>query len=84
MRASSPSPRIGHRYAENGNFVNPTIPIDDGAASITGRSILNDRAVVPEAQEHIPVTEDIRALRAAPNTLGDGFVESISDSTLSP
>ena len=73
--------RIGHRD-QNGNFVNPTVPIDDGAAMITGRSILNDRAVVPEAQEHIPLTENIRALRAALNTLGDGFVESLSDATL--
>ena len=73
--------RVGHRD-QNGNFVNPTVPIDDGAASIAGRSIVNDRAVVPEAQEHIPVTEDIRALRAALNTLGDGFVEAIDDSTL--
>src|SRR6202166_1443126 len=73
--------RIGHRD-ENGNFVNPTVPIDDGAASIVGRSILNDRAVVPQAQEHIPVTENIRALRAALNTLGDGFVEAVDDSTL--
>jgi CxxC motif-containing protein (DUF1111 family) len=73
--------RIGHHDA-NGNFVNPTVPIDDGAAQITGRSILNDRAVVPEAQEHIPATEDIRALRAALPTLGDGFVEAIDDDTL--
>ena len=73
--------RIGHRD-ENGNFVNPTVPIDDGAASIAGRSIVNDRAVVPQAQEHIPATENIRALRAALNTLGDGFVEAIDDSTL--
>lgn len=73
--------RIGHRD-ENGNFVNPVVPIDDGAATIQGRSILNDRAVVPEAQEHIPVTENIRALRAALNTLGDGFVEAIDDRTL--
>ena len=73
--------RVGHSDA-NGNFVNPTVPINDGAASIAGRSIINDRAVVPEAQEHIPVTEDIRALRAALNTLGDGFVEAIDDSTL--
>jgi CxxC motif-containing protein (DUF1111 family) len=73
--------RIGHRD-ENGKFVNPNVPIDDGAASIADRSILNDRAVVPEAQEHIPVTENIRALRAALNTLGDGFVEAIDDSTL--
>jgi CxxC motif-containing protein (DUF1111 family) len=73
--------RVGHLDA-NGNFVNPTVPIDDGAATITGRSVINDRAVVPGAQEHIPLTENIRALRAALNTLGDGFVEAIDDSTL--
>jgi CxxC motif-containing protein (DUF1111 family) len=73
--------RVGHNDA-NGNFVNPTVLINDGANSITGRSIINDRAVVPQAQEHIPVTENIRALRAALNTLGDGFVEAIDDSTL--
>jgi CxxC motif-containing protein (DUF1111 family) len=73
--------RIGHRDG-NGNFVNPTVPINDGAASIAGRSIVNDRAVVPQAQEHIPVSENIRALRAALNTLGDGFVEAIDDNTL--
>jgi Di-haem oxidoreductase, putative peroxidase len=54
----------------------------DGANSIAGRSIINDRAVVPQAQEHIPVTENIRALRAALNTLGDGFVEAIDGSML--
>ena len=73
--------RVGHHDA-NGNFVNPTIPIDDGASSISGRSLVNDRAVVPEAQEHVPDTENIRALRAALNTLGDGFVEAINDNTL--
>src|SRR5258708_12348171 len=73
--------RVGHLDAD-GNFVNPTVPIDGGAASISGRSLLNDRAVLPAAQEHIPVTENVRALRAALNTLGDGFVEAIDDSTL--
>ena len=73
--------RVGHLDA-NGNFVNPTVPISDGADSISGRSLINDRAVVPEAQEHIPATENIRALRAALNTLGDGFVEAIDDATL--
>jgi CxxC motif-containing protein (DUF1111 family) len=73
--------RVGHRDA-NRNFVNPTVPINGGADQIGGRSIVNDRAVIPEAQEHIPVTENIRALRAALNTLGDGFVEAIDDSTL--
>jgi CxxC motif-containing protein (DUF1111 family) len=73
--------RVGHRDA-NGDFVNPTVPINDGADTITGRSIIDDRAVLPEAQEHIPAGENIRALRAALNTLGDGFVEAIDDNTL--
>jgi CxxC motif-containing protein (DUF1111 family) len=73
--------RVGHLDA-NGNFVNPTVPINDGANTISGRSIINDRAVIPQAQEHIPATENIRALRAALNTLGDGFVEAIDDATL--
>jgi CxxC motif-containing protein (DUF1111 family) len=72
--------RVGH--AVNGVFVNPTVPIDDGAATITGRSILNDRAVVPEAQEKVPTTENLHELRAALITLGDGFVEAVADSTL--
>jgi CxxC motif-containing protein (DUF1111 family) len=73
--------RIGHNDA-NGNFVNPTIFINDGKNTITGRSIVNDRAIGPQAQEHIPATENIRTLRAALNTLGDGFVEAIDDQTL--
>ena len=55
--------RVGHLDA-NGNFVNPTISINDGMTTIMGRSIVNDRAICPQAQEHIPATENIRALRA--------------------
>jgi CxxC motif-containing protein (DUF1111 family) len=73
--------RVGHNDA-NGNFVNPTIVINDGQNTITGRSIVNDRAIGPQAQEQIPATENIRTLRAALNTLGDGFVEAIDDNTL--
>ena len=73
--------RVGHNDA-NGNFVNPTIFINDGKDTITGRSIVNDRAIGPEAQEHVPASENIRTLRAALNTLGDGFVEAIDDGTL--
>src|SRR6202011_3386879 len=73
--------RAGHKDA-NGNFVAATVPINDGANTIANRSIINDRALIPQAQEHIPDTENIRALRAALNTLGDGFVEAINDSTL--
>src|SRR3984893_17835723 len=73
--------RAGHNDA-NGNFVAATVPINDGANTIANRSIINDRALIPQAQEHVPDTENIRALRAALNTLGDGFVEAIDDSTL--
>jgi CxxC motif-containing protein (DUF1111 family) len=73
--------RVGHLDSA-GNFVNPTVPINHGHDSIGGRSIVNDRALIPEAQEHIPDTETIRALRATLSTLGDGFVEAIDDKTL--
>jgi hypothetical protein len=64
--------RAGH-LDKDGNFVAATVPINDGASTIANRSIINDRALIPQAQEHIPDTENIRALRAALNTLGDGF-----------
>jgi CxxC motif-containing protein (DUF1111 family) len=73
--------RVGHKD-NNGNFVNPTVLINDGQNSISGRSIVNDRAICPQAQEHVPATETIRTLRAVNNTLGDGFVEAIDDNTL--
>src|SRR5579859_6523110 len=73
--------RAGHKDA-NGNFVAATVPINDGANVIANRSIINDRALIPQAQEHVPANENIRALRAALNTLGDGFVEAVDDSTL--
>ena len=73
--------RVGHLDA-NGNFVNPTVTIDDGAAAISGRSIVNDRANCEQAQERVPSTETIQAKRAVLSTLGDGFVEAVSDQTL--
>jgi CxxC motif-containing protein (DUF1111 family) len=72
--------RVAHRDA-NGNFVNPTILINGGENTISGRSIVNDRSICPQAQEHVPDTEDIRTLRAVLNTLGDGFVEAVDDRT---
>src|ERR1700746_63505 len=73
--------RVGHQDAD-GNFVNPTVLINDGQNTISGRSIVNDRAICPQAQEHVPATEHIRTLRAVNNTLGEGFVEAIEDNTL--
>jgi CxxC motif-containing protein (DUF1111 family) len=72
--------RVGHKDA-NGNFVNPTITINGGANTISGRSIVNDRSICTQAQEHVPDTENIRTLRAVLNTLGDGFVEAVDDQT---
>src|SRR5260370_12671277 len=72
---------VGHKDG-NGNFANPTILINDGANTISGRSLVNDRATCPQAQEHVPDSETIRALRAVLNTLGDGFVEAVDDQTL--
>jgi CxxC motif-containing protein (DUF1111 family) len=73
--------RVGHRDAF-GNFVNPTITINNGANSIPNRSLVNDRATCPQAQERVPGTETIQALRASLNVLGDGFVEAIDSNTL--
>src|SRR6202041_899543 len=80
--------RVGHRGGE-GHFVNPEIPIAHGAEVITGRSLVNDRAICPngafpnnEIQERVPDTETIRTLRLSLSLLGDGFVEAIADQTL--
>ena len=73
--------RVGHLDA-SGMFVNPTVTINGGASTITGRSIIDDRAVTPLAQEHVPSSETIHALRATLSTLGDGFVDAIDDQTL--
>lgn len=73
--------RAGHRD-DNGSFVNPSVAINHGATTVTGRSLINDRALCAQAEEHMPSAENIRTLRAVLNTLGDGFVEAIDDRTL--
>jgi hypothetical protein len=65
--------RAGHLDPSTGAFVNPTITINDGANTIMGRSIVDDRAICPQAHEQLPDAENIRALRAVLNTLGDGL-----------
>lgn len=73
--------RVGHDDA-GGNFVNPTLTINDGATSIPNRSLVNDRAICAQASFNVPGAENIRALRATTNVLGDGFVEAIDSNTL--
>ena len=80
--------RVGHN-GPDGHFHTPEIPIAHGAETITGRSLVNDRAICPNAafpdkeiQERVPETETIRTFRLSLNLLGDGFVEAVSDQTL--
>ena len=80
--------RVGH-LGPDGSFQNPQIPIAHGTVIITGRTLVNDRAICPNAQfpnieiqERVPVTEAIRTTRMALNLLGDGFVEAVADDTL--
>ena len=80
--------RVGH-LGPDGKFQNPRIPIARGTEIITGRSLVNDRAICPNAdfpdseiQERVPVRENIRTFRISLNLLGDGFVEAVADQTL--
>jgi CxxC motif-containing protein (DUF1111 family) len=80
--------RVGHQGPE-GHFRNPEIPIAHGAEVISGRSLVNDRAICPNAafpnseiQERVPETEAIRTFRLSLSLLGDGFVEAVADQTL--
>jgi CxxC motif-containing protein (DUF1111 family) len=80
--------RAGHR-GPHGKFENPEIPIAHGTEIIKGRSLVNDRAICPNAafpvteiQERVPDSEQIRTFRVSLNLLGDGFVEAVPDRTL--
>jgi CxxC motif-containing protein (DUF1111 family) len=80
--------RVGH-MDRDGHFQNPQIPIARGAEVISGRSLVNDRAICPNAtfpstdiQERVPDTETVRAIRMSVSLFGDGFVEAVADQTL--
>jgi CxxC motif-containing protein (DUF1111 family) len=80
--------RVGHQ-GPDGRFRNPEIPIAHGSEVISGRSLVNDRAICPNAafpnneiQERVPETETIRTFRLSLSLLGDGFVEAVADQTL--
>jgi len=80
--------RVGHN-APDGRFQNAEIPIARGAVVISGRTLVNDRAICPNAQfpdseiqERVPDTETIRTTRLSLNLLGDGLVEAVADETL--
>jgi CxxC motif-containing protein (DUF1111 family) len=79
--------RVGHQ-GPDGRFRTPDIPIVEGAEVISGRSLVNDRAICPNAafpaeeiQERVPESETIHTLRLSLSLLGDGFVEAVADQT---
>ncbi|MGH8275656.1 MAG: di-heme oxidoredictase family protein [Steroidobacteraceae bacterium] len=80
--------RVGHQGAD-GKFHNPAIPINRGSETIQGRSLVNLRAICPNAtfptidiQERVPDSETVRTFRRSVNLLGDGLVEATADATL--
>ncbi len=80
--------RVGH-LGPNHRFVNPMIPIAHGIEVISGRTLVNDRAVCPsgafpdtEIQERVPESETVRTTRISLSLMGDGFVEAVSEGTL--
>ena len=73
--------RVGH-LDNHGFFQNPEIPVNHGAQVIKDRTLVNDRAICAEIQEHAPASETIRTFRLTTNVLGDGYVEAIPDATL--
>jgi CxxC motif-containing protein (DUF1111 family) len=80
--------RVGHR-GPDGHFENPEIRINRGAEVIKGRSLVNQRAVCPnaqypayEVQERVPDSENVRTFRTSLGLLGDGYVEAVDDATL--
>src|ERR1051326_7853776 len=78
--------RAGHLDAA-GRFINPTVRLKahQTPAKITGRNLINDRAICVEAQEHTPeIDRAIQTNRVALNILGDGFVEAIPARSTDP
>jgi CxxC motif-containing protein (DUF1111 family) len=80
--------RVGHLGPDH-RFVNPNIPIARGLEIISGRTLVNDRAICPSAafpdteiQERVPDSETVRTTRISLSLMGDGFVEAVSDQTL--
>lgn len=89
--------RAGHLDG-SGNFVGATVTLHDSNGApvvVAGRSLINQRAICPGvdlaqgfnfpnafAQERITTAETIVAPRTSLNILGDGFLEAISNTTI--
>ncbi|MDT7779374.1 MAG: hypothetical protein QOC99_1886 [Acidobacteriota bacterium] len=80
--------RAGHLEQPGG--IHPCLACPPIFVDAPGGSLINDRAIDPRIQERVPPLfsagidrqEDIRTTRTSLNTMGDGFVEAISNTTL--
>jgi CxxC motif-containing protein (DUF1111 family) len=61
--------RAGHRYKRT--FVEPP-----------GGSLIFQRAIHPDIQEHVRSVDEVRTLRMTTNVLGDGFIECVPDQAI--
>jgi CxxC motif-containing protein (DUF1111 family) len=80
--------RAGHRTAQ-GEFGFPEVHIGGGGVVVSGRTLINDKAICPgpgfpdlDGQEHLPDSENVRSLRLSLSLLGDGYVEAVPDELL--
>jgi len=80
--------RAGHLDAQ-GVFHFPEVRIGGGTVVVSGRTLINDKAICPsaefpdqDAQEHLPDVENVRAMRTSVSMLGDGYVEAVPDELL--
>jgi CxxC motif-containing protein (DUF1111 family) len=80
--------RAGHVDAQ-GVFHFPEVRLAGGTVVVTGRTLINDKAICPgaefpeyDAQEHLPDGMNVRAFRLSISLLGDGYVEAVPDELL--
>lgn len=72
--------RAGH-LDHLGNFVGATITLNDGS-TVGPRSLIDLRAICPQAIGQLGPQENIRALRLSLPLFGDAFVEAVADADL--
>jgi len=71
----------GDTNGSTGTFVAATAITANGTA-IPNRSLINQRAICPDAQEHLSDVDNIHATRLALGLFGDAFVEAVPDAAL--
>src|SRR5712664_3867311 len=70
----------GDTNGSTGTFVAATAITANGTP-IPNRSLINQRAICPDAQEHLTAVDNIRSTRLALGLFGDAFVEAAPDKT---